>query len=131
MAFFRRDPQRGYRPNPAPATGTASRVLIRFTVAGREFVLRRTVIEPGGQSGWHYHDGTLWVLVTGGDLDHPWTDCVPLTHRRGRIFREPGGRAHAHLARNLGATPVKLTVLYIKPAGSPLARGIDPPPCAR
>ncbi|MFI6871242.1 cupin domain-containing protein [Nocardia sp. NPDC050406] len=131
VAFFRREPRRGYRANPAPATGTASRVLARLTVAGREFVLRRTIVEPGGQSGWHYHDGTLIVLVTGGDLDHPGLDCVPVTHRRGRIFREPSGRDHAHLARNLGSRPVTLTVLYVNPQGSPLSRGIAPPACAR
>ncbi|WP_306364691.1 cupin domain-containing protein [Nocardia sp. CC227C] len=120
-----------YRPNPAPATGTASRELVRFTLAGRDFVLRRTIVQPGGHSGWHYHDGTLFVLVTGGDLDHPWTDCVPLTHRRGRIFKEPGGPENAHLARNLGTRPLTLTVLYVNPAGSPLSRSIPPPPCAR
>lgn len=129
VAFFRRD--RDYRPNPAPATGTASRILARCTVAGREFVLRQTIVEPGGDSGWHFHDGTLFVLVTGNDLDHPGTDCVPVTHRRGRIFREPSGREHAHLARNLGPNPLKLTVLYINPQGSPLSRGIAPPTCAQ
>ncbi|QLY30923.1 cupin domain-containing protein [Nocardia huaxiensis] len=130
MPFFRADPSRGFRPNAAPAVGTASRVLFRRTLAGREFVLRQTVIEPGGDSGWHFHDGTLFVLVTGGDLDHPGLDCLPVTKRRGRVFREPSGREHAHLARNGGTKPVKLTVLYIDPPGSPLSRSVPPPPCA-
>lgn len=123
-------PDREYHPNPPPATGTRSRILARFPLVGREFVLRQTIIEPGGQSGWHFHDGTLFVLVTGGDLDHPGIDCVPITHRRGRIFREPSGSTHAHLARNLGTKPVTLNVLYVNPVGSPLSRGIPPPPCS-
>ena len=48
--------------NAAPARGTASRVLFRFTW-GRGVIVRQTVIEAGGTSGWHYHDGMLFVLV--------------------------------------------------------------------
>ncbi|WP_067572002.1 cupin domain-containing protein [Nocardia acidivorans] len=123
MAFL----ARSFRENPVPASGTRSREFIRFRCAGREFILRQTILEPGGQSGWHYHDGTLFVLVTGGPLNHPATDCVPVTKRPWRIFREPSGRAHAHLARNLGDRPVRLTVVYVNPAGSPLSRSIAPP----
>ncbi|MBL1073061.1 hypothetical protein JK358_01500 [Nocardia sp. 2] len=130
MPFLRHDPQRGFRANAAPALGTASRVLFRFTVAGREFVLRQTVIEPGGDSGWHFHDGTLWVLVTGSALDHPGMNCAPVVKRPWRIFREPRGREHAHLARNSGRKPLTLTVFYVNPAGSPLSRPVAPPPCA-
>lgn len=124
------DRGRGYRANPAPASGTASRVLFRFSCAGKELVLRQTVLAPGGYTGWHYHDGTLFVLVTGGPLDHPGTDLRPVVKRPWRIFREPPGRAHAHLARNSGTRGVKLTVLYVNPAGSPLSRPIDAPPGA-
>lgn len=120
----------GFRPNPAPAVGTVGRVLARVSIAGWEFVLRQTVLEPGGHSGWHYHDGTLFVLVTGGPLDHPGLDCAAVIKRPWRIFREPRGRAHAHLARNSGSTPVLLTVFYINPANSPLSRSVPPPPCA-
>ncbi|WP_157574057.1 cupin domain-containing protein [Nocardia jejuensis] len=125
MVFAKRE----FHPNPAPAVCTASRVLARFTWGKREFVLRQTILAPGGDSGWHYHDGTLLVLVTGGPLDHPATDCVPVTKRPYRCFREPSGRDHAHLARNTGSAPVRLTVLYINPSGCPLSQSIPPPPC--
>lgn len=115
--------------NAAPARGTASRVLFRFTL-GREVIARQTVIEPGGTSGWHYHDGTLLVVVARGTLDHPGGDCVPVTYRRGRIFREPSGPNYPHVARNLGTTPVTLFVLYLNPVGSPLSHHVDPPACA-
>ncbi|MFI7663788.1 cupin domain-containing protein [Nocardia sp. NPDC049526] len=121
---------REFQVNAAPARGTASRVLFRFTLGRRAVIGRQTVIEPGGTSGWHYHDGTLLVLVARGTLDHPGSDCVPVTYRRGRIFREPSGRSYPHVARNLGTTPVTLFVLYLNPTGSPLSRHVDPPECA-
>ncbi|MBF6540286.1 cupin domain-containing protein [Nocardia farcinica] len=116
------------RPNPAPATGTASRVLMRLRLGRREVVVRHTVIAPGGSSGWHYHDGTLVVLVARGTLDHPYADGAPVTYRRPRVFREPSGPANCHVARNRGRDPVTLFVLYLNPAGSPLSRSVDPPP---
>ncbi|MGV9676106.1 cupin domain-containing protein [Nocardia sp. NPDC003482] len=121
----------GFRPNPPPATGTRSRVLARLRVARWELILRQTIIEPGGDSGWHYHDGTLVVLVTGGTLDHPGMDCAPVRYGPWRVFREPSGRERAHLARNGGTKPLMLTVLYLNPADSPLSRQVEPPPCAQ
>ncbi|MEV0294427.1 cupin domain-containing protein [Nocardia sp. NPDC050710] len=118
---------REYRPNPEPAVGTASRVLFRFPLVRHEVILRRTLIEPGGSSGWHYHDGTLLVLVTRGTLDHPGADGAPVTYRRGRLFREPSGPNHPLVARNLGPVPVAIVVLYLNPIGAPLSRGIPPP----
>ncbi|MBF6164219.1 hypothetical protein IU486_05440 [Streptomyces gardneri] len=122
---------REFEANAAPARGTASRVLFRFAVGRWAFILRQTVIEPGGSSGWHYHDGTLFVLVARGTLDHPGADCAPVTYRHLRVFREPSGPRYPHVARNLGPVPVLLCVLYVTPVGSPLSRGVTPPECAR
>ncbi|RMI33974.1 cupin domain-containing protein [Nocardia stercoris] len=119
-----------FRSNPAPAVGTRSRLLLRLRLGRREVLLRQTIIEPGGDSGWHYHDGTLIVLVTGAPLDHPGYDCRPVRYRPGRVFREPSGPGHRHLARNSGDRPLRLTVLYLNPVGSPLSRGVPSPPCA-
>ncbi|MBF6075614.1 cupin domain-containing protein [Nocardia beijingensis] len=119
-----------FEVNAPPARGTASRVLFRFTVGRRAVILRQTLIEPGGSSGWHYHDGTLFVLVARGTLDHPGADCAPVTYRRWRVFREPSGPRYPHVARNLGTVPVLLCVLYVTPVGSPLSRSIPPPECA-
>jgi oxalate decarboxylase/phosphoglucose isomerase-like protein (cupin superfamily) len=118
---------RAFEANAAPAHGTASRVLFRFAVGRRAFILRQTIIEPGGSSGWHYHDGTLFVLVARGTLDHPGADCAPVTYRRWRVFREPSGPRYPHVARNIGTEPVLLCVLYVTPVGSPLSRSVAPP----
>ncbi|MEV5648147.1 cupin domain-containing protein [Nocardia sp. NPDC052254] len=130
MTLFGREP-RGFRPNPAPAVGTRSRILLRFRVPGWDLIVRQTIVEPGGDSGWHYHDGTLFVLVTGSTLSHPGLDCVPVSYRPGRMFREPAGRAHAHTARNRTRKPLRLTVVHLRPKGSPLSRPVPGPECDR
>lgn len=89
--------------------------------------MRHTVIEPGGSSGWHYHDGPLLVLVARGTLDHPYADGAPVRYGRGRIFREPSGPANRHVARNTGAERVTLFVLYLHPKGSPLSHSVARP----
>jgi len=119
--------ERALRPNPAPASGTASRILLRLTLGSRDLIVRHTVIEPGGTSGWHYHDGPLIVLVARGTLDHPYADGAPVRYRRRQIFREPSGPGNRHVARNLGAEPVTLIALYLLPKGSPLSRGAPGP----
>ncbi|MBH0778662.1 cupin domain-containing protein [Nocardia bovistercoris] len=116
-----------FRTNETPARGTSSRVLLRFEAWGREIILRQTVIEPGGSSGWHYHDGTLFVLVTKGTLDHPDARLAPIAYRRPRLFRERGGPRYAHVARNRGTGPVAITVLYVNPVGAPLSRAVASP----
>ncbi|AHH22244.1 hypothetical protein NONO_c74890 [Nocardia nova SH22a] len=118
-----------FRPNPAPAVGTRSRILLRVRVARWEFIARQTIVEPGGDSGWHYHDGTLFVLVTGSTLSHPGLDCAPVNYRPWHIFREPPGPAHAHTARNRTRKPLRLNVLYLLPTGSPLSRPAQAPEC--
>ncbi|WP_067852569.1 cupin domain-containing protein [Nocardia shimofusensis] len=116
--------ERVLRPNPAPATGTASRIVLRLLLGSRELIVRHTVIEPGGSSGRHYHDGPLFVLVARGTLDHPYADGAPVRYRRGRIFREPSGPENRHVARNTGTEPVTLFVLYLNPKGSPLSHSV-------
>lgn len=118
---------RPFRPNPAPAHGTASRELFRIPLGRRQLILRQTRIAPGGGSGPHYHDGILFVLVTRGVLDHPGLDG-PAVYRRGRIFREPSGPEHAHIARNTGTGTTAILVCYWQPAGSPLSRSTRLPP---
>ncbi|KAF0849348.1 hypothetical protein [Nocardia caishijiensis] len=121
---------REFVPNPAPAVGTASRTLLRLRLAGRDIVVRRTRIVPGGTSGWHFHDGTLFVLVTRGVLDHPYIARGHAEYRRFRVFREPSGPDNAHVARNNGTSEVRILVLYVNPTGAPLSRRVPPPPGA-
>ncbi|WP_018653794.1 cupin domain-containing protein [Actinomadura flavalba] len=114
----------------AGSTGVTARTLARTTIGSRDLVLREIVIEPGGSTGWHYHDGTLTALVKEGTLTRTLADCTTLTHPRGTVVEEPSGAAHPHEGRNLGPRPVVLHALYTVPRGLPLAREAPAPSCA-
>jgi quercetin dioxygenase-like cupin family protein len=97
----------------------------------RDYILRENTVQPCGSTGWHYHDGTLHALVKAGTLTHTDSDCTTtVVHRTGQTFTEPSGADHVHIGRNLGTTPVVLEVLYVDPAGSPLAEDAPAPSCS-
>ena len=50
-------------------------------------------------------------------------------YNAGDVVTEPAGQDHVHVGRNLGAIPVILEVLYINPAGKPLAEDAANPGC--
>jgi quercetin dioxygenase-like cupin family protein len=113
-----------------PPSGVTGTILAQHTVGGKDYVLRRITIEPGGSTGWHYHDGTLYALVEQGTLTHTDADCTTGdVYPRGSAFVEPSGAGNVHIGRNLGSTPVVLDVLYVDPAGSPLSEDAPNPGC--
>ncbi|MHA6760174.1 cupin domain-containing protein [Streptacidiphilus sp. PAMC 29251] len=113
-----------------PAGGVTARILWQHTAGGRDFVLREITIAPGGSTGWHFHDGTLFGVVQQGTLTHNAHDCsVDGVYHAGQPIQEPSGADHVHLGRNLGATPVVLDVLYVDPADSPLSEDAPNPGC--
>lgn len=120
-------------PGTAHATsssGVSARILAQHTVDGKDYILREITIQPGGSTGWHYHDGTLYALVKDGVLTHTDADCTTTqTYRRNDTLTEPSGIANIHIGRNLGTTPVTLDVLYVDPAGSPLSEDAPNPGC--
>jgi quercetin dioxygenase-like cupin family protein len=113
-----------------PGSGVTATVLAQRTVGGEDYVLREITVQPGGSTGWHYHDGTLYAYVEQGTLTHSdHTYATDGTYRTGASFIEPSGGDHVHLGRNLGTTPVVLDVLYVDPAGSPLSEDAPNPGC--
>lgn len=114
-----------------PSRGVTGRIIAQHTVAGKDYVLREITVTPGGSTGWHYHDGRLYALVKKGTLTRTMSDCTTTeVHPAGDTLVEPSGAGHVHLGRNLGAADVVLEVLYVLPAGSPLARDAANPGCA-
>jgi quercetin dioxygenase-like cupin family protein len=114
-----------------PSSGVTGTIISKTTVAGKDYILREITIAPGGTTGWHYHDGTLYAVVEQGTLTHDMSDCmVDATYRPGSVFQEPSGANHVHIGRNLGTTPVILYVLYVDPAGSPLSEDAPNPGCS-
>lgn len=113
-----------------PPRGVTGTILAQHTVGGTDYVLRRITVAPGGSTGWHFHDGTLYALVRQGTLTHTQSDCTTTeTHPAGTTLTEPSGADHVHIGHNLGATPLVLEVLYVNPAGSPLSQDAANPGC--
>jgi quercetin dioxygenase-like cupin family protein len=114
-----------------PSSGFTTVLLARASLAQRlkiqthphqitDIVVQSVAIEPGGQSGWHYHPGPILVSVKSGtitlyDGDDP--TCSPRSVSAGAAFIEKAG--HVHLARNEGATTEQHVSTYILPMGAP------------
>ncbi len=114
-----------------PPDGVSARVLWQTTSGGTDYVLREVTIAPGGTTGWHYHDGTLYAVTRSGTLTHEASTChVDGLYTPGSPILEPSGAGHVHRGVNLGTTPVVLEVLYVQPAGSPASESAPDPGCA-
>jgi hypothetical protein len=59
----------------------------------------------------------------------PLTARLTAVYNPGDPITEPAGPEHVRLGRNLGTTPLILEVIYIKPAGKPLAEDAANPGC--
>ncbi|MTE13113.1 cupin domain-containing protein [Nocardia aurantiaca] len=113
-----------------PSEGITAVILSRTTIGDTDYILREITIAPGGSTGWHYHDGTLYALVRQGQISHYRSDCaVDQTGGPGSAFVERAGAGNVHLERNLGTEPQILDVLYVLPAGSPLSEDAPNPGC--
>jgi quercetin dioxygenase-like cupin family protein len=114
-----------------PASGVSAVTISQSTEGGRDYILREITIQPGGSTGWHYHDGTLYAVVEQGTLTHTESDCTSTaTYGRGASFIEHSGSSNVHIGRNLGTVPVVLDVLYVDPVTSPLSESVPNPGCS-
>ena len=120
---------------PAVATATPPRdtdgtVIWQASDAGKDYIFREITIAPGGSTGWHSHDGELLGVVKEGVLMHYRADCsMDGLYLTGQSIAEKGGPGYVHLGRNPGPGPLVLQVLYIDPAGAPLADDQPDPGC--
>ncbi|MCW2688908.1 MAG: cupin [Mycobacterium sp.] len=113
-----------------PGYGVSGDVLSRATPDGHDYITRRLTIDPGGSTGWHWHDGRLFGVIREGTLTHNFSDCsIDGIYNAGDPITEPTGPDHVHIGRNLGSTPVVMEVVYIDPAGSPLSEDAPDPGC--
>jgi quercetin dioxygenase-like cupin family protein len=111
-----------------PPSGVTGTVLAQWSAGGTDYVLREITVGPGGSTGWHFHDGTLYAAIRQGTLTRTMSDCTTtFTHPTGTTLVEDP--AHVHIGRNLGTTPTVLLVLYVNPAGAPLSRDAANPGC--
>ena len=50
-------------------------VISQATVDGVDYITREITIQPGGSTGWHYHDGRVFGVVREGTLTRTMADC--------------------------------------------------------
>jgi quercetin dioxygenase-like cupin family protein len=112
------------------AKGTATEPLRINTHGPTDVVVRQITIQPGGTTGWHYHDGRLIAVVMSGSLTHVEKNCSSTVYTAGQSFLEPNGARQVHMGVNRGTVPVVLMVTYINPAGKPLSEDAPAPACA-
>lgn len=111
------------------ATGTSKGTIKVKNAGATDVIVRQVTIEPGGSTGWHYHNGDLIAVITKGTLTRTLDDCSVIVNRAGQSIVEAGGRRHVHIGRNLGTEPVELYVTYVLPKGSPLSVDAPAPAC--
>lgn len=111
-----------------PPFNTEAVVISQATVDGIDYITRRITIQPGGSTGWHYHDGQVFGVVREGALTRTMADCTDVVDPTGAPVTEASGPDHVHNGRNLGPVPVVLWVDHIQPAGAPLSVDVPPPP---
>jgi hypothetical protein len=82
----------------------------------------QTIAFPvGSSSGWHSHNGPVFITVATGtmtfyDSDDP--TCTPVRVTAPNGFLDVGD--HAHIARNESGAPAQNVVTYFAPPGVPL-----------
>jgi quercetin dioxygenase-like cupin family protein len=108
-----------------PPVGTESVVISQSTVDGIDYITREITIQPGGSTGWHYHDGRTFGVVREGTLTRTMEDCSEVVAPTGAGVTEESG--DVHVGRNLGPVPAVLWVVRIAPAGTPWAVDVPPP----
>ena len=113
-----------------PSTGVEARTLSQAAVDGVDYVTREITIAPGGSTGWHYHDGRVFGVIRQGTLTHDAATCAgDGVYPPGAPITEASGPGNVHIGRNLGPVPLVMWVVYIQPAGTPLAIDVPNPGC--
>ena len=95
------------------------------SVPGREAVVARVEIAPGGIAGWHTHPGDEISYVLDGAATLMVAGQPPRQVAAGEGFVIPAGVVHS--AKNEGALPIKLVGVYVVEKGQPLASPASAP----
>ena len=112
-----------------PSENADAVIVSQATVDGVDYITREITVQPGGSTGWHYHDGRVFGVVREGTLTRTMKDCSVVVSAEGAAVTEDSGPDHTHIGRNLGPGPLVLWVDYIQPAGTPLAVDVPDPGC--
>jgi len=95
------------------------------SVPGREAVVARVEIAPGGVAGWHTHPGDEISYVMEGAATLRIAGQPPRQVAAGEGFVISAGVVHN--AKNDGASAIKLVGVYVVEKGKPLASPASAP----
>lgn len=111
----------------AQSTGLTRTLVTKadISVPGREAVIAKVEVAPGGVSGWHTHPGDEISYVNEGETELMVAGQANRVVKAGEGFVIPAGVAHN--ARNAGTVAAKLTGVYVVEKGQPLASPAAPP----
>jgi hypothetical protein len=113
-----------------PSADTEAVTISQAAVDGIDYITREITIQPGGSTGWHYHDGRVFGVVREGTLTHNKADCtVDGVFGAGAPITEESGPNNVHIGRNLEPIPLVMWVVYIEPAGTLLSVDAPDPGC--
>ena len=112
------------------ASGVSATETGRTSILGGEQVRQQITIQPGGSTGWQWHDGTVFVYVEQGSVTHNEADCGSTqVYSDNSSFVEPSGSNNVQIDRNLGTTPLVMDVVSANPVGAPPAEDAPNPGC--
>jgi quercetin dioxygenase-like cupin family protein len=105
----------------AQNTGLTRTVVTKadVSVPGREAVVAKVEIAPGGIAGWHTHPGDEISYVTDGEVTLMVAGQPTRKVAAGEAFVIPAGTVHN--AKNEGTASSKLVGVYVVEKGKPLA----------
>jgi quercetin dioxygenase-like cupin family protein len=112
-----------------PSVSAEAVTISQATVDGIDYITREITIQPGGSTGWHFHDGRVFGVVREGTLTRTMADCSVVVSPAGSAVTEDSGPDHVHIGRNLEPVPLVLWVDYIQPAGTPSSVDVPDPGC--
>ena len=90
-----------------------------ISVPGREAVITRIELAPGGSAGRHTHPGDEITYVVDGEVEIMIEGQPAKKYKTGEGFVIPGGTKHD--AHNPGTQPLKMVGVYVVEKGKPLA----------
>ena len=102
-----------------PALQRTVVVKADVSVPGREAVVARVEVQPGGKAGRHTHPGDEISYVTDGEVTLLIDGQAPQVKKAGESFVIPAGVVHD--AHNNSAGVTKLIGVYVVEKGKPLA----------
>ena len=109
----------------APALTRTLVTKADVSVPGREAVVARVEVAPGGVAGWHTHPGDEISYVMEGEATLMMAGQPPRQVKAGEGFVIPAGVVHN--AKNDGAVATKLVGVYVVEKGKPLASPASAP----